>query len=63
METPRIHLVRQLLMLAVILAVVAWVFWPRSVPDCSKSTGAGDVHVSMPQDVHHLGLILTCAKT
>lgn len=63
METPRIHLVRQLFVLALIVAGAALLFWPRSVPDCSKSTGSGDVHISMPRSIDHLGVVLTCAKT
>ncbi len=62
METPRVHLMRQLAVLAVIVAAIAFVLWPRAIPDCSKSTGDGGVRVSMPRSVHHLGLNLTCHR-
>ena len=62
METPRIHLMRQLFILALIVAGAVLVFWPRSIPDCSKSTGDGGVRVSMPRSVDRLGLVLTCHR-
>jgi hypothetical protein len=62
METPRIHLMRQLFILALVVAGAALLFWPRSVPDCSKSTGDGGVHVSMPTSLDRLGLVLTCNR-
>jgi hypothetical protein len=62
METPRIHLMRQLFILALVVAGAALLFWPRSIPDCSKSTGDGGVHVSMPRSLDRLGLVLTCNR-
>ena len=62
METPRIHLMRQLFILALIVAGAAIVFWPRSIPDCSTSTGDGGVHLSMPRSLDKLGLVVTCDK-
>jgi hypothetical protein len=62
METPRIHLMRQLFVLALIVAGAALIFWPRSIPDCSKSTGDGGVHLSLPRSVDQLGLVVTCDR-
>ena len=62
METPRIHLMRQLFILALVVAGAVIVFWPRYIPDCSKTSGNGDVHLSMPRSVDQLGLVVTCAR-
>jgi len=62
METPTIHLVRQLFVLALIVAGAVLVFWPRSIPDCTNSTGDGGVHLSMPRSVDQLGLVVTCNR-
>ncbi|NYG08398.1 hypothetical protein BJ986_002885 [Phycicoccus badiiscoriae] len=62
METPRIHLMRQLFVLALVVAGAVLVFWPRYVPDCSKSGGDGGVRLSMPRSVAQLGLVVTCNR-
>ena len=53
---------RQLVVLAVIFAAAAYILWPRSVPDCSRSTGDGGVHVTLPRSFDRLGIVLTCTR-
>lgn len=62
METPRIHLARQLFVLALVVAGAVILFWPRYIPDCSQAGGDGGVHLSMPRSLAQLGLVVTCNR-
>ena len=62
MKTPRVHLMRQLFVLALVVAGAAFILWPRSIPDCSRSGGDGGVHVTLPSSFDRLGVVLTCTR-